>query len=613
MHRAGRASTLALAALVLCVSGLCVPAAFGATRFDDVSISVQAPPPGVENRHGYLEYRISITNHSAKDAHAVKLLFPMEGSSSGGDRLRRISRSVKVAPSSTVRVSLLHPSLPIWGGGLGVVIDGRTQPDGVFLSGGSGGSRRHSGGSEQTVLLSRTVDNDFEDAFNAVTASAGSGRSYSSGTGVTFAKSGSDPAEWSTNWLGYSCYDGIVVTNEDMATMPQPVLGALWQYVECGGSLLVLGAADVPKALRTRMEREEGFEVYYAGFGQCIVAPEADFTGWNKVKWQPIRRSWSRTFSPFRTVASIENANSAFPVVEGLAVPVRGLLVLMLVFVVVIGPLNLWVLARKKKRIWMLWTVPVISLLTCGAVTLYAAIGEGWRGRFRTRTLTFLDQTTHRATTIGWVAFYSPVTPGGGLHFGYETELTAQVGDPSSRYGGYGHGYPRRDNRGRARDIDWTNDQHLGAGWVTARVPAHFQVRKSETRRERLTVTRSSDGTLTAVNGLGARISVVVFADEEGRIYSASNIAPGAQAELAPAKDSRRAVGYAAVLRSVFTSDWLPSIDRLKQRPREYLTPNSYIACVDETLFVEQALKKADPMECQSVVYGLVGEITNGN
>jgi hypothetical protein len=191
----------------------------------------------------------------------------------------------------------------------------------------------------------------------------------------------------------------------------------------------------------------------------------------------------------------------------------------MLLFAVAIGPVNLIVLSRKKRRIWMLWTTPAISLITCLAVFAYATFAEGWNRHARTDGLTLLDERSQRATTIGWTAFYSGLTPSDGLHFGYESELTPLAESMTTNI---------------ARTIDWTHDQHLANGWVTARVPAHFMVRKSEMRRERITVRRGTDADLKVVNGLGADINQFWLADRDGTIYSATNIPAGAEAALTP-------------------------------------------------------------------------------
>jgi hypothetical protein len=50
---------------------------------------------------------------------------------------------------------------------------------------------------------------------------------------------------WSSDWLAYSRYDGIVITADDLKAVPAEVRAALWQYVETGGALLVLGKTDL--------------------------------------------------------------------------------------------------------------------------------------------------------------------------------------------------------------------------------------------------------------------------------------------------------------------------------------------------------------------------------
>ena len=56
---------------------------------------------------------------------------------------------------------------------------------------------------------------------------------------------------WSDRWLAYSRYDGILVTREDLeelergAADSKAILLALHQYVETGGTLVVLGPGEV--------------------------------------------------------------------------------------------------------------------------------------------------------------------------------------------------------------------------------------------------------------------------------------------------------------------------------------------------------------------------------
>ena len=72
-----------------------------------------------------------------------------------------------------------------------------------------------------------------------------------------------------------------------------------------------------------------------------------------------------------------EAANSAMPVVENLKIPTRGTVVIMLAFIVIIGPVNIIYLNRIKRRTWMLWTIPAISFATTLLVFMYSLLREG--------------------------------------------------------------------------------------------------------------------------------------------------------------------------------------------------------------------------------------------
>src|SRR5262249_51575132 len=140
------------------------------------------------------------------------------------------------------------------------------------------------------------------------------------------------------------------------------------------------------------------------------------------------------TATPWQPTRLLSDVNAVFPVIDDLGVPVRGLFALMIVFAAAIGPLNVWFLDRRKRRIWMLWTVPVLSAATCLLVFGYMVLVEGWSGSARVDAFTILDESQQRAVTIGRNAFYSPLTPSDGLRYGTQTEVSAlALAHPSQR------------------------------------------------------------------------------------------------------------------------------------------------------------------------------------
>ena len=547
--------------------------------YDEITVSPELHPSG-NTLHGYAEYRIVVSNRSSDKTHQVTLILPGTSYGVNEKRIREITRSVVVGPSATVHVSLLQPPVPMPGRGLGVAIDGKMRQEdvplgisqhgrNVFLSrvttGGSTKIRVSSSNLTLRVLTSRDVDTTdlhtytdslFGTSFSS-SPSPSTGRFPPSSGGQApyeIVSLGFPVSSWSASWLGFSSFDGIVVTGDAIRRMPPDVQSALWGYVECGGSLFVLGGRELPESWRLKElpKSELSTEsaeliIYDVGFGECIVSPETDTKKLDQDQWWLIVASWLETAVPWRWNGVTEDINNIFPVVDSLGIPVRGLYFLMLLFALVIGPVNLIVLSRKNRRIWMLWTTPVISLITCLAVFAYATFAEGWKRQIRTEGLTILDEKTRRATTIGWTAFYSALTPSEGLHFGYETELTPA---------------PQSMITNSPRTVDWTHDQHLASGWVTARVPSHFMVRKSETRRERITVRRGTNADLRIVNGLGADINQFWLADKDGTIYSASAISAGEEAKLTALEEVRVDISDENFLFEMSSSSTYQALDK---------------------------------------------------
>jgi hypothetical protein len=594
--------TRCLGAVLLSASFLAAPPA-RAADFGDITVEATSLPSG-GGTHGYIEYQFLITNRSTRDAHEVQLTLPRFQYSRAGHQLRSLSRTVRVAASRTVHMSLFQPALPIEGNGLQVAVDGRVQRTYKSVEKVEGrefqGRYRHS--IQPNILVGQNI---VPSELQGLVWRANTERAPQEER-LLFV----DNIRWVTvdaknisseSWLAYSCYDGVALARDDLKALPAKVRFALERYVECGGSLLIVGPWQPPEHWRrtrstptTPLPKNQvtPFQTYYPGFGQCFVSSESDLRRVDPAPWRYIAESWGQTAKPLTEERSVTTANGDFPVVENVSTPVRGLFVVMLLFAVTIGPVNLYVLARTKRKIWMLWTVPAIALITSLAVLGYVYLREGWTGHERAEGLTILDELAGRATTVGWVGFYSPITPGDGLHFGYDTELSPQLG---SEYGDY-----RRANR----TVDWTNDQHLATGWVTARMPAHFMLRKTEARPERIEMRRAKGGKLMLKNGLGAAIRRLWYADSKGKIHTAANIPAGAPASLQAGGDEVVAEPRRRSLRQAFGMDWLEHYHEFTKHPELYLRPGCYLAALEDAPFIERGLRHGE-RKARSIVYGI--------
>lgn len=394
--------------------------------------------------------------------------------------------------------------------------------------------------------------------------------------------------EWSDSWLSYTPYDAVALSATDLKALSPSAFNALWSYMECGGNVIVFGGTALPEPWRAYAKRsiDQG-ELRRVGLGNCFAFEANQISSLPSSEVKRITAALDTSGRIWQTPPNLDTINQSFPVVDNYHVPVHSTVFVMLLFVIAIGPINLIVLSRSNRRTWLLWTIPAISFLTCLLVFAYSFLREGVTPNTRIAGLTILDQANRRAATVGLTAFYCPLTPSQGLFFSSDTEATPFV----EMWG-----------RGTSRDVDWTQGQHFGHGWVSARVPAHFYIRKAETRRERLEI-ENQNGHTTIVNGLGATIKNLWLADGGSHVFVATNIPPGQKFTL-PASTTLLKQGEQSGVRGLFdkfgTQTEIPD-------GTPYLQPDSYIAELDANPFIENGLgnkARSAHTRSQAVVFG---------
>jgi hypothetical protein len=304
---------------------------------------------------------------------------------------------------------------------------------------------------------------------------------------------------------------------------------------------------------------------------------------------QAIADAAAHTLDAWRHGSNLAYANSQLPVASSMAIPKRGMFVIMLIFSIIIGPATMIILARKNRRIWLLWIAPALSAVVCILTALYSIFSEGVTPTVNSVSVTLLDQQTHHATTIGMLGLYCPLTPSGGLHFTPDSEIAT-----------YG---VRRYQTGSGKSIDWTEDQSLESGWVSARVPAFFMLRIPETRRERVEITSESNKTYI-FNGLGATITEFWLQDDKGNWLTTDGpLKKGAKTELIAAQHPPSATKYN--IRALYSSvNWIDSFKQIKQHRDAFLQPGMYLAVLDGSPFLPHGLSGRVHNKQKSYVIG---------
>ena len=235
----------------------------------------------------------------------------------------------------------------------------------------------------------------------------------------------------------------------------------------------------------------------------------------------------------------------------------------LLAYIVIVGPVNYFYLIKHKKSILLLLlTVPVISFLFVAIVIVFVTLFEGWFTRASAVGMTFLDQQESMAYTRAAVSLYAPLPV---------RRLTFDPADTVSF--------------ARAKDASvLLGRDQVVTGANKARVPLVYGVSRAEKHLEQLKVTRNAAGTLTVMNGLGAPVKLLAMKTPDGRLWLPpdGSIQPGASAELKP-----------------YTGSEPPgaSLDgRLEQGPRTPNKPKTGNALSSSSVrFDDVASEKVDP------------------
>ena len=519
----------------------------------------------------YYEYRFNVVNPTA-DAHVVRI--DLAGSILGGGAQPRASRTIVAAPRASTMVSIPQYVMNQYGLREAVVsVDGVEQETRLAV-----GAYASPGGSYRTtldVLIGRTVDAGVPLAIAP------------DSSGVEAIRPSISPASWSANWIHYSVFSGAIFTTRDWLERPRPVQAALLRWVAAGGSITFIG--DVPDGLPEMRGSgaQLGFDARHLGLGCVNLLPESEtiapHVGALRSTWREVdidtRYQWYGE----------QQQDTPIPLLDDASLPVKSLFSLLVVFAVVGGPLNLWVLAKKQRRLWIFWTLPLLAAVTAAILVGSVIASEGWVRIQKTASLTLLDERAGEAATIGWTGFYATLAPDGEVRFESGTEVRPLFASSE------GH-------------TDWSDGQRFVSGWIGSRLARGFALRKVEPRRERLPLRREQDQ-LIAVNGLGTHIGSLWVADDVGRIYTAKDVAAGKEVVLTPTGTLANATVADPAYLAAAPSTWASYPTRFTQQPMSVLQPGMYLASVERSPFVEAALARPTKSVSTAVVIGVIKRI----
>jgi hypothetical protein len=321
------------------------------------------------SRGGFLPVRVKISNN-LKTERSIKLAF----SSSPGYRNGLNSNSTfgfKAPANKTVTQDIMVP----------LCSSPSTYQDeqmvSVRLTGGMGETsntlRAKTGATNPAVLLSEALFTPNASLLDAEIAKrSGSGSSYGN---VSFAGK-FDPKQLPSDWLAFSGYDCVMLNDNDWTGMPAGSRNAILSWVRLGGRLIVFSSNSATPA-SLGLPESSGYgstEIRKISLPTALVAADTVKLVGSISRTAALRSDFNGGW-PLQNVFGTKAFNYAVFVV------------VLILFGILVGPVNLFVFAKSGQRHRLFVTTPVISLVASLILVVLIIFQDGFGGRGVRRVL----------------------------------------------------------------------------------------------------------------------------------------------------------------------------------------------------------------------------------
>lgn len=350
------------------------------------------------------------------------------------------------------------------------------------------------------------------------------------------------PSNMSEDWRAYSGFDAIICTDDDWREMPAGVQNAILEWNRLGGNILIykLNAASNFKSLKiddsddniskTRIDRS---------FGNVTIMPLATIMSLDVNQASKIINNPKNKSAKIRAIndnyESDYTGSGAWSLQKALGKlsfsPVY-LILILIAFGVLVGPLNLFVFAKAGQRHRLFITTPIIALGASLLLVLLIIIQDGFGGYGQRVQLIEVraDGGENKAYIWQEQVARTGVILGGSFETSAPTYMSPVPVSPSrfSRVtkengGGSANYTAKHGENGLAASGDWFQSRSVHGHYLESVIST----------RSRITL-KSSVGAPVVNSSFDYEIQSLIYIDESGQAWEASNIAPGDSKKLTP-------------------------------------------------------------------------------
>jgi len=310
------------------------------------------------------------------------------------------------------------------------------------------------------------------------------------------------------DWKGLVCFGIILLADSEWKGLSTAQREAMLSWVAQGGHLIFAHEMVDPLGLPAQG---------VMGAGRIEYWPLGDgFT--NRAKELLIAQkdsSLPEIFSQFST---------KWPFAKSLGspeLPRTALIIFVILFGIIIGPVNLLWLAPSGNRHRLFWTTPIISISATVLLVLFIFLSEGLGGKGKRQVLEFYDAVNNRK--IVWQDQVART----GVLLDSSFALDSSVAPFYLTLQG--------TKRGLRNGTFFTEGAQWGGDWFRSRALQGMALISVSPTRERLEVSTGSDGVPSARSNFADELQDVWFFGENETVWHAPMLAPGVSTALQPA------------------------------------------------------------------------------
>lgn len=417
--------------------------------------------------------------------------------------------------------------------------------------------------SDPAVLLSESLFTPNASALDAATKSSSGSRYGNEAFAAKF-----DPKQLPDNWLAFSGYDSVLMTETDWSNVPAGSRNAILSWAMLGGQLVIFSGSN-PSMASLGLPED-------LGFGSYLLRPissdlKLDPTETLKLVSvsNPVRRRQTATNSDYNGSWPLQGHFGGQSFRYGVFIAV------LVVFGILVGPVNLFVFAKSGQRHRLFITTPLISLGASLILIALIIFQDGFGGNGMRRVLmevrpdagqnaAFLHQEQISRTgilmssrfNVDPACLFVPVPIAKSRWARYTTDYNTRGGFNLQPGGGK-----------MAASGDWWQSRSEHGHALSAVVSTRGRIERTATPN-------------TFVSTFDFPLETLYFLDEAKQWHRAENIATGKPFTLTPI-DATMAEPALAKESLTFTNRNRELLNRAKNRPGHFVALASQAPAID--------------------------------